>query len=355
MLDRRPHRSWRLLAGATLAIAAALPATPAVAVDPPLSVTIGSCNIDAEATPSTALTALIKSPNGTVRATMTDTSDASGNASFDCTTTMLRPKDVVVLRDASGPLVTFTVPAFSATIDRATDKVVIRGPRNTGVRFEPLGCSPGRVNCGAFDELDLTFDSQGRLSRDVTAAVDLKGSDGVDILWRNAKAFVSWRIPAPGLDVTVGAAKVGGFGNVGDPVLVRLRTGGGTLRGTGTGTPTAPRGTYATFIRNAGGAKVTPSIGDRVTADVAPDAKVTILDIPFTIGATTYTFTCPPNAPWSIQFLDGPRQFTQNGGVADATGVVLQGYNAALTHGMRLVVRCGTASGDAIKTSQLVP
>jgi hypothetical protein len=326
-------------------------------LDRPLEVNLGACRVAVKGPGDTEVVVRIKSPGGAVRLTMTDVTQPSGVQVFLCDETRIGFGDTVTARivATNALLGSVTVPTFSALIDRSTDNVVVRGPRNTAVELDPEECGPGLVDCSPFPGVDRTFSATGRASFDTTSVLDLTGTDAVRMTWKEADARVVWEIPVPHLDVRAGGRKVAGSFRSGEAITVQLRRNGSTI-GQGTATATGPAIAFNASLKRRDGSRVSTAIGDRVVAPaIAANAKITVTDPSISIEDEDVVFECPANARWSLIITDGARTMQQFQGTADETGEVSIGSIFALSPGRTVTARCATAAGDSVKDVEIVP
>lgn len=349
-----------LLAGALLTTLAALaPAAVSAgdALDRPMEVTLGTCRIVVIGPGDTEIVVRIKSPGGTVRAALTDVTASNGVRILECDTTRIGFGDTVTARvvATNALIATITVPMFSARIDRSTDNVVVRGPRNTPVTLAPAECGPGQVDCSPFPAFDRSFSALGRTSADTTSTLDLTGSDAVRMTWKNADARVVWEIPVPHLDVRAGGRKATGSFRSGESLTVQLRRDGSTI-GEGTATATGTAIGFTAALKRRSGSPVSIANGDRVVAPaIAADAKITVSDPTISIDGEDVVFECPANARWSLTVTEGTRLIQQLTGTADGTGEVGLGSVSGLGPGRTVTARCANAAGDSVKDVAIVP
>lgn len=358
----RPQRRARHLIAAALGFAVAAPlatSLPAVAADPPLGVAIGNCVIGVSALPaSTLLDARIKTPSGAVRATISFTTDTNGDGFGSCTTTLIRGGDTVVVTNhaTSAVLVKQTIPAFRSRIDRDADTVTILGPAGAKVTLDPVICSPGLIDCGGgFQLYQKTLSAKGKATIDTTSAVDLIGSSAVDLSWQSTKAFVTWRIPVPHLDVQVGLTKGTGLTGIGQKATVKLKR-ASTVIASGTGTGAAPFGAFGAKLKTPGGQTATIGFSDVLLAPaIAPNASVIVTDLDLSISPTAVEFRCLSGQPYGIEVLDGTRRRTSGGGITPGGGAISWPMSEGQFTGLKAIVRCGTAAGDSIRSSATIP
>lgn len=311
-------------------------APPASAAEPlAASVVIGSKCVGGTSPMSPVTVTVARTGARTLSRTVT--ADPSFQACFSRT---VRTGDTITLDDGLLPR-TVTVPRLSAVADRSSDKVT--GRSGSGALELSFGdCGAGV--CMIYKPVPVTVEPNGTFSHPLTltgsdwATLTLSTGDG-DRFQVDAYAAT---LRAPALKrttVQVIAAKTG-------KVTVTVRSANRKLRGSATAVVPAD-GRFHTLTIRKDGRLVALKPGDRVSASIAPDARITLPSLTVTADGTADTFsaTCYPDLGWSLE-IQGVGDMTISGASEPSGAVVLPGVD--LHTGDKLILQCFTAAGDVV-------
>lgn len=166
----------------------------------------------------------------------------------------------------------------------------------------------------------------------------------------------------PFLYVGFDEPEVGGVAHPSTQVDVRLRTSGGTLRGSFSDFGSPDGGSFRGSFRNSAGADVNAAATNKVVASFASDATLNVIDpnLAGNFATNDVTGKCYPNQPFFLlaeepQITERTPYFTEFAGIANSAGnftvnVATQGSQAGfdLMDGDMLYVECRTKKGDLL-------
>ena len=198
------------------------------------------------------------------------------------------------------PFRVFRVPRFEFLPDRAKEilrGVATRKPDTVGVTVS--ACDPSGTDCEKIADANVEpSPSTGAWSLPIG---DLRGGDRLSALWSKGMDNLYASGAVGQLVVTPGRRAItGGAPTPGRTVTVTLRRGSWTATGR---TTVDVFGTFSVVLRR-NGTRITPKVGDVVTADVASDAKVTVPSSFLTSGESDILGRCFKNALVTIIVRD---------------------------------------------------
>jgi hypothetical protein len=166
-----------------------------------------------------------------------------------------------------------TVPDLTLDVDRVTSVVRGHGPAGKALEVGYNDCYPS-LSCLVHSPVSVTVNSHGRFHRDLTSAsIDIDGDDEVTVVYQNAHQDRFFRVTtAPYFTVTkpdrvtVSCVPRGA-------TTVRITSSSGALRAAKTFHATSDCGLLSGSFRKDGHA-VNVHIGDRVSSDLATDARL---------------------------------------------------------------------------------
>jgi hypothetical protein len=301
------RRTTAAIATGLLAVAIVGPASPASAAPAPpwVSVTgiIGTCNLSGSASLGTDASLRIKHrrADGSLIKTTTVV-PGTGSWELPCPGPAVKAGQRVEFFRGSEttPFRVFRVPRFEFLPDRANEILrgfATRNPDSVGVTVS--ACDPSGTDCEKIADTNVEpSPSTGAWSLPIG---DLRGGDRMFALWSKgmdnlyANGAVGQLVVTPGRRAITGRAPTPGR-----TVTVTLRRGSWTATGR---TTVDTFGTFSVVLRR-NGARITPKVGDVVTADVASDAKVTVPPWFLTSGESGILGRCFKNALVTVTVRD---------------------------------------------------
>jgi hypothetical protein len=261
-------------------------------------VSIGSSCISGTGPASSTIALTLMDRDNQVIDTETATSDGSGDWNADqCFWFDLHATDKI--RAAVGPSSrTFQVPDVTVNIARASDVISGKAPATGTFHLYTTLCET--YNCTSGPDVNVNVASNGTYSRDFTALHNLKGNDRALGRWTSpAGDFVdSLTRTVPYMSLVIGDDQVRGQGKPGQTVTATLRTAGGVLIGSGSDTVGIRSPSISLDLRTSSGLPAYPRPGNKVTSNVASDAKLTVPAITLTLtDADTVAGHCFNNGP----------------------------------------------------------
>jgi hypothetical protein len=346
------------LAGLALAMVALSPAAPVSAATPSisLSVTYGTCNVyGSTATPGT-LRLKLKSPAGALLGSYTEAIPA-GSFHGCLGDVRIVGGDKVVAHLNGVKLNAVTVPMLAISANRVSDVLTVKAAAGTVLDVTATNCEPNGGCDGGYAK-HLTMPAAGTWSKDLTAPVDLNGSDRVSATWTGPnRTFVSLNLEVPHLEVWLKRVQVYGAATPGHTVGVTLKDSDGQTRASYV-TTAAADGRFFESLRN-GGIGVKTAYGDVVRSDIASDAVVKVNISMQLLGGVIDQLIghCNPNQHYTLSMTNANHSSTLTlFGVTDSNGGLIRTHlHIDENSGTTAVLTCGTPAGDYIRAAITFP
>lgn len=361
-------RFHRLLALAGLSLAAltalgaapvagAGPATPAATKRVTFDVSIGSPCILVDGPKKAVGTLAVRGPGGKLRGQVDLRLGGDGQES-ECIWGLsgVNGGDTVSFKTADGRT-GWRVPRLSMTIDRVTDRYVVRGAPGTDITVLGIrGAAVGMYKILFGDDV-LTIGPDGTVEQD--PGVDLIGTDMLMTTVDEGDNSAILTMFTPFIGVTIGDPIVSGAVAPGADGVVRISRGGAVI-GRGGTAEIYPGQFYARF-RDAAQNPVYVRGGDRIVLDGASHLVMRVQ--PMTLRADPVTDTisgsCAPNAPYALTadapFFSDRWLFVTLRGTTDATGSFRRHLRDDLRKGDELRLVCQDTKGDLTTIRRVIP
>jgi len=236
-----------------------------------------------------------------------------------------------------------TLPAIGVQVDRASDVVKGTGPRNQQLQIRLSRCTiVAPTGCPLVATRTVTADGQGKFSKDVTSAMNLRGLDLVAVRSTDPSGDqFTRRIDVPVMFLTVGSPFVQARSRPGVEARFRLLDHPG---GSSISTRDVPfNGEGESEFEFS---KVV-SAGRQVRSDIASDALVTIPTVSVQMVESgsdqVIKARCLPDRKMVVEYASAVRVLT-----ADHNGRANFVSDVAIAPDPFLVVRCQTPGGDTL-------
>ncbi len=311
--------------------------------------------------PNTELKVTLRGEDGGFQGRFVTTTDGNGFWEGEFWSP-INPGDRLIATDGSTSR-TFIVPMISYQINRVTDVISGRAPKNSSVWVEVYGCQQpfNPEDCDTVWEDERSTNAKGRFSADTTGGYDIRGNDWVGVYWENSDGDEVFReLPAPALNVIVNNNVVFGHSVPRTAVSVWLFDSQGRQRESVRDWAETGEGYYeASFQRNERPVNIRG--GDIVRSNVASDSQWKIIDSngSFNTGNDTVSGRCfknklymvfsehpNGNSSFTTGFADNNGNFTVN--VMTADGFDLQSDDI-------VDIGCANPQGDVQETIYEVP
>jgi hypothetical protein len=327
-----------------LAVGAPVSAGPGPAAN--VHVTIGSPEVRGYAGSAANTVTLKLKRDGSVIASTTVTTQASGF--FEVNLKPVRIGDKVVIGFQGQR--TVTVPKVTLKGNAATDTVSGHLPKPGEADVEISNAVGSFSLSGAGTPTYLT-DGKGDFSGSYPG---LSGADRLELRWFNTTLdSFTVELAMTAVQAQVGASKAWLFGRPGTTVKAVLLASNGTVRGAATVTlPGSFPIAQATFRKN--GSPVKAKAGDRIRIGTVTGLTLRTPDL--VVSSTAATATCFPNQDWVIGTTFGAGAFSYlDDGTADGSGGVAASWASPLGSGTKVRLMCENGKGWTQDMTDTVP
>ena len=284
--------------------------------------------------------------DGTARETAHD-----DNANYDwalCFHHVPVPGDKLQMINGTALDRTVTVPHLTVQADRVTNLVSGRGPAGKDLQLAYLDCYPAGCLGHAYV---VSVNSNGRYHDDLsTSSVDIDGSDEVNILYQTALGdqFTS-ATAAPYFELTKPNQLFLSCLPRGTST-VRLLTAGGTLRASRSFHATKDcSGSFGSFRKD--GHAVSVHIGDKITSDLATDARLVWPSMSVEGQGTTLSGKCLADSRYVV-FVSRGSTSSPFGGTTGSDGHFTKATAWTFQAGDTLDLTCESNRGDRVRMSR---
>lgn len=178
----------------------------------------------------------------------------------------------------------------------------------------------------------------------------LTGLDLITVDWTTADGFYRVIQHDSSFLARVGSPKVTGYGRLGKPVTVTLRSAKGVVRATGTTTVNGFQGAWSVVLKK-NGRPVAPRVGDVVSASIVSKVSVKLRKLALRINPVMPNLdgSCWPIQFWSV----GTTYSDTQGSTTERDGDFSVRFLTLPAAGTKLTIRCAAAPG-AIQTGTWV-
>ena len=241
---------------------------------------------------------------------------------------------------------TITVPRLTLNADRVSSVVSGHGPAGKSLSLSYTDCYP--AGCDAAMPLSATANSHGRYHRNLSASsIDIDGWDEVGVIYQNIHGDQFRRDTlAPYFEVTkpnriLVTCLPPGTTNV------RLLSSSGALRASRSFHSTSDCSAFFGSFRKNGHA-VSVHTGDRITSDLATDARLVWPSISVNGLANTLSGRCFAHVRWAV-FVSRSSVPTLYSGMTDSTGHFSMTTGWTFQPGDTLDLICESGPGDHVR------